>query len=637
MTLLLPLGLLGLVSLAALLIIYILRPNYQQKLVSSTYIWKLSFKYRKKRIPVSKLRNILILIFQLLLLICLTLLIARPALVTAAQTSDNEVVAIIDASAGMRAVHGGKSRYARAVEEAGTLARTTLDAADGVFSVILADDEAHFADGLSRLEAEDKDELDEHLLALSETQCGYGAADIEGAAELARQVLALNPKAQVLLYTATEYLDTGAFRVVDMRTEGEWNAAILDAAPVLSDNNVYTFTVDAACYGAARPVTVYCTLYGVNGNAAATLRASKTEYFTDLEPEKTIEFAAADFNGSGAAIVSFDSMNVAVDEEDSFQDDNTFNVYGGTRPTLKVQYASSAHENFIWTVLYRLRSNKSKHWNIEITQSSPDNAATSGFDFYIFEHTMPAVLPTDGAVLLVDPNASPEGSGLSLGSLVDVSTDNVLLTLGETHPVTRYIDPSFIPNIITQYRAILPSEGYSELLYLNGDPILLVRKEAQLKAAVLALNFELADFSVVPAFPLMMYNLFDYFFPVTLSGHAFEVGETVTVNARGEDLKIFLPNSETVTPDLLPAQYLAQQPGNYTVTQTDMRGATVVDQFYVHIPAAESNLFRTEERLPAIYSDDAAQEGVRELAIWFACAALILLVTEWFLHARENL
>ena len=51
MNLLLPWGLLGLLSVAVLLLIYILRPNYQHKLVSSTFIWKLSLKY-KKNLPV---------------------------------------------------------------------------------------------------------------------------------------------------------------------------------------------------------------------------------------------------------------------------------------------------------------------------------------------------------------------------------------------------------------------------------------------------------------------------------------------------------------------------------------------------------------------------------------------------------
>ena len=51
MELLMPLGLLGLLGIAIIILIYILKPNYQQKVVSSTYVWKLSLRYRKKQIP----------------------------------------------------------------------------------------------------------------------------------------------------------------------------------------------------------------------------------------------------------------------------------------------------------------------------------------------------------------------------------------------------------------------------------------------------------------------------------------------------------------------------------------------------------------------------------------------------------
>lgn len=90
MTLLLPLGLLGLVSLAVLILIYILRPNYQQKLVSTTFIWKLSLKYKKNRIPISKLRNLLILCCQILLLVSLALMMAQPVIRIYAGVSQNE-------------------------------------------------------------------------------------------------------------------------------------------------------------------------------------------------------------------------------------------------------------------------------------------------------------------------------------------------------------------------------------------------------------------------------------------------------------------------------------------------------------------------------------------------------------------
>ena len=62
MSLLTPLGLLGLIGLIVLLIIYIIKPNYQNKVISSTFVWNLSLKYRKKKIPINKLRNILLII-----------------------------------------------------------------------------------------------------------------------------------------------------------------------------------------------------------------------------------------------------------------------------------------------------------------------------------------------------------------------------------------------------------------------------------------------------------------------------------------------------------------------------------------------------------------------------------------------
>ena len=44
MTWLVPLGFIGLVGIIVLIIIYILKPNYQQKLLSSTFVWKMSLK-----------------------------------------------------------------------------------------------------------------------------------------------------------------------------------------------------------------------------------------------------------------------------------------------------------------------------------------------------------------------------------------------------------------------------------------------------------------------------------------------------------------------------------------------------------------------------------------------------------------
>ena len=132
MTLLLPLGLIGLLSIALLVLIYVLRPNYQNKLVSTTFVWKLSMRYRKKRLPMSRLRNLLILICQLLLLASLAMMMAQPVVPITTGTSDNEKIAIIDASASMMVASGNQTRFQRALDRVRELAETTLEREDGI-------------------------------------------------------------------------------------------------------------------------------------------------------------------------------------------------------------------------------------------------------------------------------------------------------------------------------------------------------------------------------------------------------------------------------------------------------------------------------------------------------------------------
>ena len=143
MTLLTPLGLLGLISIIVLIIIYIIKPNYQQKMISSTFVWKLSLKYRKKRVPISKLRNILLIICQILILTACALILAQPSKILKSEVEVPEVIAIIDSSASMRTEYDGDTRFTRALEE---LIKDTNDVFDknGIVTVILANEKPDY-------------------------------------------------------------------------------------------------------------------------------------------------------------------------------------------------------------------------------------------------------------------------------------------------------------------------------------------------------------------------------------------------------------------------------------------------------------------------------------------------------------
>ena len=115
---LIPLGLLGLLGIVALILIYIIKPNFQQKLLSSTFLWRLSLKFKKKKIPLSRLRNILLIACQVLIITAIAAILAKTIHVLKEKATQPEVVLVIDSSASMRAGTEESTRYERAVEAA---------------------------------------------------------------------------------------------------------------------------------------------------------------------------------------------------------------------------------------------------------------------------------------------------------------------------------------------------------------------------------------------------------------------------------------------------------------------------------------------------------------------------------------
>ena len=172
-----PLGFLGLIGLIVLIIIYIIKPNYQQKVISTTFVWRLSLKYRKKRLPISKLHNILLFICQVLILTISALLLAQPVIYSTVVGDENEKVIIIDASASMQMTDGTSTRFEKAVDRARDVARQTMSNG-GLISVVLADSTPEFVvQRASEDSAEDVYAALDSLLA-DGGKCSYGSADM---------------------------------------------------------------------------------------------------------------------------------------------------------------------------------------------------------------------------------------------------------------------------------------------------------------------------------------------------------------------------------------------------------------------------------------------------------------------------
>ena len=628
MTWLLPIGLLGLLGVVAMIVIYIIKPNYQQKRVSSTYVWRLSLKYKKRKLPVNKLQNIIQFICQLLVLTIAGLLIAQPVLSALESSDSNEKVIVIDASASMLVSTDKETRFDRAISEAKAIAESAF-IEQSLVTVIVADASPRYL--VQQIGSSDSDEL---YRQLDELSCTYGSADVGGAITLAEHVLDKNNAAEVYFCTATKYLNTNKINIVDVSSANDWNAAILDCTAVLDENNHYVINVDVGCYGRTEAVYVHIKVHKPNGKEES-IEIEKAEYFDPSEEEKSVTFTTDDFGSYAVYSYDFIEAYISTSTPDSFVDDDIFILYGGEKQVIKIQYASTLPNRYFSSAIRAIRQYLRGSWDIKISEvKDEEKMATEGYDFYIFEHTMPELMPTDGVVLLVNPDVAPYGSELEVGVSIQTSTPDDPLAAGTPHPIMDNITCEGVS--IALYKEIISAPGYQELAYYNGNPVILCKEDQGQKVVVWAFDLNYST-AALTEFSAMMLNMFNYFIPVTITSNSFQIGDTVQFNGRGQNL-VVAGGDLNETFKSAKGSVVVTTPGAYTVTQEPMQGdQLIIDEFYVHIPNTESNITRVLDDLPILTYEKQTGIEFRDLLLYFAIALVTFMIIERAIETKKKL
>ena len=214
--------------------------------------------------------------------------------------------------------------------------------------------------------------------------------------------------------------------------------------------------------------------------------------------------------------------------------------------------------------------------------------------------------------------------------------EGATLVKGEVHPITEGLT---VENIrLTSYTKVTSYDGYEVLMYGGNDgedPLLLVKNEAHSKMVVMPFSLNYSNFSMLLEFPLMVYNIIEYFAPSTITEYVFDINESLTLKARGETLELVGQGMELVMEEV-PASVKLVTPGIYTLSQTIISGEDVVENFYVKVPAEESHINLVEDVLtnPYFMIDDQVDD--LDLLLYFAIALVTLLFAEWWLKTREQ-
>lgn len=663
---LVPLGLLGLLSLIVLIIIYIIRPNYQIKYISSTYVWQLSLKYKKKKLPTNRIRNLIVFLCQVLILVSMAGILTQFVWSWETVGDSYEVIAVLDSSASMYAGSDEDTRFLRALDEMEKLSEEVFRA-DGSFTFIVANDDPGSPQEFTK---ERRDELKNELedLRADPNACYYGESQLGEAMRLCEEMLSENPSTYIYLFTDVSYgvvqdgeeisyvdvsyaynsADEKRIKVVSVADDDEWNASILNAEVELVDN-YYTLTVEVASFGRDLELGLNVNISGANSmdvtDAGRTIELT-TEVFCNSGVTETIifreEMGQDEENltyfplGLDQRFFSYRSIHVYINEMDSFTIDNNFDIYGGQKEVVKVQYASSLPNPFFTGALDTLTKHLASKYELRLTEVPPGGVSeTEGFDLYIFEHTMPEEMPTDGAVFLVDPDFAPKNSNFLVREPVTLR-GNVTLMPGDPHPITQNLIADNI--MVRQYVSLTCDPAFQTLLWCNNDPVLLVRNEKNVQVAIMAFSLHYSNLAVKSDFYILMSNIFDCFLPGILEGNTYSIGEEVAMNSRGPLLTVTKDGDRDfeVEYESFPAAMKFDIPGTYTVKPTSYYDETPDEiNIYIRIPSSESNISRLEDLFESPYREAEIKLTYDDLLIYLAAALVAVLFIEWWLQWRE--
>ncbi len=616
-------GLLGLISILLLIIIYILKPKYQEQMISSSLIWKLSLKYKKKKIPFEWIKSSLLLILQILILLMMTAILMKPNIVLQSETG--EKIVILDISASMLADQRGNTRLENAISDIESLARRTINNNDK-FTLITAGQESNIL--IYRTES-----FEYVKNTLSQIQSDYAISNIDDAMLLTEDIVEINPSVEILYYTNEEYNDPGTVDIINM-SNNEWNVAILDFKGEMDLSLNYVFEIDLVSYG--EDVSNLLLELKTDGFHEDSMTVDLKDGIVSHITWKIDDFDEHDFD-----VASLELLEI----EDDFSYDNTL-MYYSNESKFRIQIVSTdTTEHVDSTREYLTSSLRALEKGLDITfVNDLEEAESTGFDLYIYSETVPESLPEDGAIWIFDPNELPIDLGVNIVDVITV--DNVSLMGNDTssdiyQTLMRQVTPGNIT--VSKYQELDYDPSYSVILSYDSDPMLLTKNIDGVKVSIFAFGLAYSNLPILFIdFPVLVRNLSDYSLVKTFDKDIYNAGETVEINTNPMTETVLISHDgESETFDQFPFEYELNEVGTYEVIQQLSDGRTITKSFYVRISRNESDFSFVGDVIetPQVSQDQSTfnlRDELYSLLPYLAAFLLVLVLVEWEVQYREQ-
>ena len=623
MTFLYPIGLLGLIGIPILIIVYLIKNRYTEQTVASTFLWRLSEMFLKRRNPLSRITGIISLILQLLLVAALSLAVAHPIIVLPGAA--HEYCFILDGSASMNMEAEGKTRFDLAKEE---ILKVVDEAKEGsTYTVVLVSGTTEVI--LER--ADDKSRIADRLATVT---CSDGAIDYTDAIGAAQGYFDANPSTRVYLVTDTDYNTKENVTLVNV-ARSENNISVEDVIFFRTGKTILTVSGNILSYGADRIVDV--EIYADGGEES--LSATKVQAFKDTPTPFSFTVELGEFY----------SITVKCPTEDAYSKDNSVTVYDieseNSYKALLVSDAPFLIEAAVDAVSTAdITVMTTEDYKKEEERLAKLDKKVNGYSLYIFDCYNPTTLPSDGSIWFIGASASVEGSGFSVQGEVLLETADTITLSTSTASIVRKLTANMVGDdiYISKYIKCGLYADFTTLYSYKGNPVIFTGVNTYgNREVVFAFNLHDSDITLSLDYLAMLGNLLDYSFPEVIEKTEYFCGDTAEINVISgcNSIRVETPKGEVIYTDTTGAvsEFMLTEVGEYKIT-VEISG-TERPAYYVYssVPKEERPTETTLDSI--IIRGEAAEEGsdgrYDPMTLLFILAAL-LFTAEWMVYCYDK-
>ena len=605
-----PLGLLGLIGIPVIIIIYILQSKFTEQTVNSNYLWHLSEKFMKRKNPLSGITGLISLILQILLVVIISLALARP-IFTLPNAAKNYCF-VLDSSSSMNMEEGRKTRYELAKDE---IIKTINKTSDGsTYSLICVSNEpVQIFDSVK-----DKKSAIELVKELSPSHLTVKQEDLLSTAQA---VFDKDSSSSIYLVTDKDYESHNNISIIDVGNEDVDNYAVFNMTYSHLGGEM-DIKADIISYtsGAKLEIKAY-----IDGKESGTFNFN-------------VEKGAAKEISVKVKAEAFSSLKLEVTNKDGYMLDNSITAYNTNSDKSYNVLIVSNTGFFLEAVIDAIADSR-----IDVITPDKYETVTEKYGLYIFDSYTPASLP-DGAVWLINSDRSIENSGFGVKGKVSIPNADVIEKSKSTATNARKLlegigDSDIYITDYVKYSGMYL--GFYTLFTYDSNPIIFAGANGLgNRQVVFGFDLHKSDFALSTDFVILARNLLEYSFPSIVDETSYTVGQEAVVNivSNAENLKAISPSGKDIfiETDGATAGIVLEEIGTYRVS-AEIGGVETVYSLYSGADSNESTPAVTEADFSlAGEKTESNQDGEFDpLTILFICLAIIF-IADWGVYCYEK-